>query len=446
MKKFLLLCLRLLICGTAAAQPAPSPQPLDRFKVVDSTRIEVRYVLQFKHHAAQAQPYEDIRVLQIGRQTVKEYSDIVYHYDSLATENFRKGLPTQSNTHVTHPYELFTYPRTRTLQVKHRLLLNAGVLCYEAPYPAPVWQFSAEAPVEVAGYTCGRATTRWGGRTYVAWYTTDIPLPYGPYKFHGLPGLVLRVEEAGGMYRWEAFSIRQCDAPICLYTYEREQRCSQQEADKTVARMMRHPLSFLYGIGSKVMVRQADGRFAASTAKNEAEIPYEPMEREEKEEAATTRQAMPLAIDSLPPIKNLTEIRIRGRRVLLTFDLRGGYGEQSVWAYSLDAGQRRLCFEREYFPQEDGYYRFFAPVLCEGEGDTLCVTERDNPTVYRTTPDGQAERKGERILSSSARIPYPLVMDVRQLFWQAPHTYLFPGRERAKAGKCCYRAAPRAIR
>ncbi|MCO4304644.1 GLPGLI family protein [Riemerella anatipestifer] len=40
-----------------------------------------------------------------------------------------------------------------------------------------------------------KATTEFAGRKWTAWFTTDIPIPDGPYKFHGLPGLIVKMED-----------------------------------------------------------------------------------------------------------------------------------------------------------------------------------------------------------------------------------------------------------
>lgn len=34
------------------------------------------------------------------------------------------------------------------------------------------------------------ATTQFRGLTYTAWFALDIPINEGPWKFHGLPGLI----------------------------------------------------------------------------------------------------------------------------------------------------------------------------------------------------------------------------------------------------------------
>ncbi|MBR9914941.1 MAG: GLPGLI family protein [Algicola sp.] len=39
--------------------------------------------------------------------------------------------------------------------------------------------------------TARKANGTYRGREYTAWYTMDIPLPFGPWKLHGLPGLIL---------------------------------------------------------------------------------------------------------------------------------------------------------------------------------------------------------------------------------------------------------------
>lgn len=62
------------------------------------------------------------------------------------------------------------------------------------------WKLGSETKT-LAGLTCYKATGAFRGKTYTAWYTTKIPLPYGPWKLQGLPGLILEAyDEKKEMY------------------------------------------------------------------------------------------------------------------------------------------------------------------------------------------------------------------------------------------------------
>ncbi|NIF07200.1 GLPGLI family protein [Chryseobacterium sp. Tr-659] len=45
-----------------------------------------------------------------------------------------------------------------------------------------------------------KATTQFGGRNWIAWFSKDIPMPYGPYKFNGLPGLIMELYDTKKNY------------------------------------------------------------------------------------------------------------------------------------------------------------------------------------------------------------------------------------------------------
>lgn len=52
------------------------------------------------------------------------------------------------------------------------------------------WKLESETK-KFGELTCHKATGSFRGKNYTAWYTDAIPLPYGPWKLQGLPGLIL---------------------------------------------------------------------------------------------------------------------------------------------------------------------------------------------------------------------------------------------------------------
>lgn len=59
------------------------------------------------------------------------------------------------------------------------------------------WSISDEVRM-IDSFECRRANTRFRGRDYVAWYCADIPIPNGPWKMGGLPGLIVELKEKSG--------------------------------------------------------------------------------------------------------------------------------------------------------------------------------------------------------------------------------------------------------
>ena len=55
---------------------------------------------------------------------------------------------------------------------------------------------------KIGAYNTQKATTEFGGRKWIAWFSTELPFQDGPYKFHGLPGLIVKIEDDGKNYSW----------------------------------------------------------------------------------------------------------------------------------------------------------------------------------------------------------------------------------------------------
>lgn len=56
------------------------------------------------------------------------------------------------------------------------------------------WEITEEVK-QIKTYNCKKAICSFRGRIYTAWFTTDIPIIAAPWKFAGLPGLVMQIDD-----------------------------------------------------------------------------------------------------------------------------------------------------------------------------------------------------------------------------------------------------------
>jgi len=63
------------------------------------------------------------------------------------------------------------------------------------------WKISNEK-AKIGAYNAQKATTEFAGKKWTAWFSSELPFQDGPYKFSGLPGLIVKIEDEGKNYSW----------------------------------------------------------------------------------------------------------------------------------------------------------------------------------------------------------------------------------------------------
>lgn len=79
--------------------------------------------------------------------------------------------------------------------------IGRDIYSYEEDRPLN-WKIESETR-KIGEYKVQKAQTDFGGRKWTAWFTTDLPYQDGPYKFGGLPGLIVKVEDDQGDYSFD---------------------------------------------------------------------------------------------------------------------------------------------------------------------------------------------------------------------------------------------------
>ena len=79
------------------------------------------------------------------------------------------------------------------------------------------WRLT-EDTLTVGGYLCQKAIGKYAGRTWTAWYSEDLPVGFGPWKLHGLPGMILKAEDADSIFSFVCVGLTQKTAPIKYFS------------------------------------------------------------------------------------------------------------------------------------------------------------------------------------------------------------------------------------
>jgi GLPGLI family protein len=107
---------------------------------------------------------------------------------------------------TTNYYTIYVnYPENKTTVFD---MLQAKYCEYVEDFSIPTWTILDETQ-EILSHKCKKATCRFRGRDYIAWYALDIPISRGPYKFAGLPGLIMKIFDTENLYSFECIEMEK---------------------------------------------------------------------------------------------------------------------------------------------------------------------------------------------------------------------------------------------
>ena len=215
--------------------------------VIDSGSFRLLYAMN-ANDIGDVRTFDDLQRLEIGSKMSKYYSFALYNSDSLKIDFSKKnpnaqGIPNWLGERVKKTFrwdlimQSFFYKdfSKNILSAQIRMPLSLDDYKYSEDIPVQEWELQ-EDTLTVCDYLCQKATCHFRGRDFVAWFTPEIPIPNGPWKFGGLPGLILKVTDSEKKYDFECVKIENHTEkfPIIMFDDSRFQKTDRAKVMKLV--------------------------------------------------------------------------------------------------------------------------------------------------------------------------------------------------------------------
>lgn len=204
-------------------------QTVDFIKELEPAILQCTYRCTMKLDTLGTDTKTDRMILRIGKNISQFYSYTAYRTDSIwKTPNGKRiwgnamVRAIRSKNHaqmlnanmVTNDYIYKNYPEGKLSTYAQ---LGVTSVRIEEDYTGQDWTLQ-DSTKTLLGYPCQLATCSFRGRDYQAWFTSDIPIANGPWKFKGLPGLILEVYDTQRHYQFQIEGIERTNiAPVCFY-------------------------------------------------------------------------------------------------------------------------------------------------------------------------------------------------------------------------------------
>jgi GLPGLI family protein len=174
----------------------------------DATMLSVTYDVYYQKFEEEPKREKDLMRLDIGQHS-SQYVSVKLEFVSKHKTDIMAGK-------IKNPYTGYTTLRDEVFKntpdkgFMRFIHMPGWVSCREKIEGLFDWQLQDGDSV-VCEYPCHKAVTTFRGRTWTVWYTLDIPYSDGPWKFCGLPGLVLHAYDSKGYFRFNCIGIEKGD-------------------------------------------------------------------------------------------------------------------------------------------------------------------------------------------------------------------------------------------
>lgn len=156
---------------------------------------------------------KDSLLLQIGNKASRYYKYSTFYKDSLIQELGSLTGTGLKKSITGAEYIVYKDKTVGKIITTDEVAIFAFKVTENMPEFA--WEIKNERK-EVAGYKVFKAECSFRGRKWVAWFAPDLPISDGPWKFSGLPGLIMEVYDEMFHYRYGLVGIREVSRELSI--------------------------------------------------------------------------------------------------------------------------------------------------------------------------------------------------------------------------------------
>jgi GLPGLI family protein len=186
------------------------------FMNLEPIKYEAAYHLEYRNDTLDK---ENVRkenfLLTIGNTYSIFRSQVLIALDSLTQtlyDNYANAaVPSIDLSRVGQiPRPAFTYRILKNYSSKKAMFFNdVYTTTYEYDDSTNFSWNIKDSTKQINGYKCQKAETDFCGRHYIAWFAPELPINDGPYKFKGLPGLIINIEDTKHDYAFSLISFKK---------------------------------------------------------------------------------------------------------------------------------------------------------------------------------------------------------------------------------------------
>ena len=255
----------------------PPIQPIEK-TVYDSAKVKVYYDYAYRKDSTDMEKWEKGQaILLVGdsytgctdyyQAKEEALNDTLYYEKRPPMELLTKGMELLRNVQYKYPLVIDNKKNVARVQMK-----GITTVEYKQQLEPLAWTL-AEGDSVIAGVKCKKATCSMGGRQWVAWYSGEYNMPFGPYLFRGLPGLIFAVSDTRNNYVFTLNGLETLAKPEAIYlkANKRILKVSRKDAFKARQNEEDDPLGAFKMIGATIAVPEG---------KKTQKLPYNPIELE----------------------------------------------------------------------------------------------------------------------------------------------------------------------
>ena len=196
-----------------------------KYNDIEPAKIVVNFTLKYQQDSTNSAAIKTTDLLLFLGENISWFISKAGYINDTASRKFTSNeqvMMYQSNPQVPRSgiqYQIYkNYPKGKLTYIEH---IPSNTYKFEEDVNLFNWNLTNDTST-FYGFRVQKATCEFGGRSWIAWFSPEIPYSDGPYKFNGLPGLIVKIYDTHNHYKFELVSINKYEPGLMINIKDKE--------------------------------------------------------------------------------------------------------------------------------------------------------------------------------------------------------------------------------